>query len=139
MVPWFIAYYASPITEGLHIRTDSVQAQRQVGIQTVEVTHTSGIHARDGDRVTIQYRFVAAGRVLADADLVGMPFTFTLGDGTVPDPVDDCAWGLQLWARRRAKVDAAQLGPGFAARWPDIHGQVEFEVVVVGLVRPGMP
>lgn len=139
MVPWFIAYYASPIAGGLNVRINTVQAQRQVGIQTVEVTHTAGIHARDGDRVTIQYRFMAAGRVLADSDQFGMPFSFTLGEGTVPGPVEDSVWGLQLWARRRAKVDAAQLGPGFADRWPDIHGQVEFEVVVVGLVRPGLP
>lgn len=139
MVPWFIAFYASPAGEVVNSRTETVSAAHQVGIQTLEVTHTSGVHARDGDRLTIRYRFVSGGRTLANTELLGSGFTFTLGEDLVPNAVEDAARGLQLWATRKATVDATQLGPGFAERWPEVHGTVVFEITVVGLVRPGTP
>ena len=139
MLPWFLAYYGTPVGEPLNTRTETVSASQQLGIETLDVLHTAGIHAKAGDRVTVRYKFTMGDKVLADSERLGVLYTFVLGDGTVPDAFEAGVTGLQLKGYRKARVNPVTLGAAFGDRWPVAKESVIFEVTVIGLERPAAP
>lgn len=143
MLPWLLTYSGTvtgPVqTELLKTKTVEVRSSQAVAIETLELRRTAGVHAKEGDRVTVRYRFFDENRVLVDSDRMGIEFTFTLGDGSVPDVFEMGVSGLQLKGFRRARVNSSALGDGFESRWPEVKKSVTFEVILVGLSRPSSP
>jgi hypothetical protein len=143
MLPWLLTYSGTvtgPVqTEPLKTKTVQVRSAQALAIETLELRRTAGVHAKEGDRVTVRYRFFDENRVLVDSDRMGIEFTFTLGDGSVPDVFEMGVSGLQLKGFRRARVNPSALGDGFESRWPEVKKSVTFEVTLVGLSRPSSP
>ncbi|ARU40509.1 hypothetical protein CCB80_04885 [Armatimonadetes bacterium Uphvl-Ar1] len=143
MLPWLLTYSGTvtgPVqTEPLKTKTVQIRSAQAVPIETLELRRTAGVHAKEGDRVTVRYRFFDENRVLVDSERMGFEFSFTLGDGSVPDVFDMGVSGLQLKGFRRARVNPSALGDGFESRWPEVKKSVTFEVTLVGLSRPSSP
>lgn len=139
MLPWFLAYAGSPVGESLQTRTTVVVEAQALAIETLEIRRTAGLQARNGDRVTVRYRFWDEDRVLVDSERLGVDFTFTIGDGSVPDVFESGVLGLQERGYRKARVSPLALGSGFESRWPGLNKKVVFEVQVVAIQRPNTP
>jgi FKBP-type peptidyl-prolyl cis-trans isomerase (trigger factor) len=144
MLPWFLTTLAPPLTGGqtlkpLSVRTETVVARQSVAFETLEVRRTSGISAQVGDVVTVHYRVLSGDRVLADSELLGVNYSVTLGAGDAPFAIELGMKGLQVKGYRRFKVDARDLGEGFADRWPEVAGAVVIELTVIEIARPATP
>jgi hypothetical protein len=109
MIPWLLLSPFPGQFEPMKSTVTKVVAKQSVPIKTLEVTRTDGPGAKVGDLVTVVYRLEAAGKILADSEEFGVPFTYRLGDGTAPSFIDLAVNGVQLLGSRRAAVPSTAI------------------------------
>lgn len=135
MLPWLLVLMPPTKMEPMRTQLQTVVSQKRSVMETIEVRRTAGIQAQIGDRVTVHYRFRQGNVIFMDSERLGVQFTFTIGQGEVPDVFELAVNGLQRGGYRKAVIQGTSLGEEFLSRWPLVKGDLTMEVTLIEISR----